>query len=169
MSRPDPQRFLGIYLDDHLAVLVGGIELVQRTLGETEDPAARAALEPILLELRDDRRAVEQVARSLGRRPSRAKQRFAWLAEKLGRLKLNGALTSRSPLSRVVELEGTSAVLVLARSLWRNLEHASPEHYREDAARRAARVEKRLTMLDVLRLAAASVAFDASGRAGDQC
>lgn len=161
---PDARRLLGIYLDDHLAVAVGGCELVRRTLGETRDPAIRSFLEQLLPDLRDDCEAASRVARSLHRTPSRLKQRLAWAAEKAGRLKLNGALTGYSPLSRLVELEGIAGVLGASRALWTTLAHAGPAAGRDDAARRAARAEERLATLYELRLATAEVVFGGGSR-----
>jgi hypothetical protein len=48
-----------------------------------------------------------------------------WLAEKLGRLKLNGRLFDYSPLSRVVEMEALIAGTMARLSLWRTLAAAA--------------------------------------------
>lgn len=159
-----PRRLLGIYLDDHLAVLTAGCELVQRTLGETKDPEIRSLLEQVLQELREDRDGATRVVRSLGRAPSTLKQRLAWTAEKLGRLKLNGAVTTHSPLSRLVELEGIAAILGASRALWQSLAQAGPPEAREDAARRAARAEERLAAVDELSAVVAGVVFGGGSR-----
>jgi hypothetical protein len=160
----DPPRLLGIYLDDHLAVLVGGGELARRTLRETKDEEIRHFLEQVLPELEDDRVAAERVVRSLGRAPNRLKQRLAWAGEKAGRLKLNGAITAHSPLSRLVELEGMAAILGASHALWTSLAHAGPADGREDAARRAARAGERRAALEELRLTVAGVVFGAGDR-----
>jgi hypothetical protein len=160
----DARRLVGIYLDDHLAILVGGYELVQRTLGETKDPAIRSFLNKLLPELRDDREAATRVVRSLGRSPNRLKQRLAWAGEKAGRLKLNGAVTGYSPLSRLVELEGIAVILGASRAVWCSLAHAGPAEGRADAGRRAARTEERLATLEELRLDAAEVVFSGANR-----
>lgn len=164
------RRLLGIYVDDHVALLVGGGELVRRSLRGAADPALRAFLETLLPELRDDQEAATRVACSVGRTPSRLKQRLVRLAEKGGRLKLNGALTSRSPLSNLVELEGIAAILGLSRARWRALEHAGPEAVRADAGRRASRADERLAGLEELRLRVAEAVLAAeyaSGGAGE--
>jgi hypothetical protein len=46
----------------------------------------------------------------------------AWLAEKFGRLKLNGSLISYSPLSRLEELEILALGVEGKLRLWRTLE-----------------------------------------------
>ena len=49
---------------------------------------------------------LQGIMQDLGFGGDRLKNVGAWTLEKAGRLKLNGELTSYSPLSRVVELEG---------------------------------------------------------------
>lgn len=48
----------------------------------------------------------------------------AKLAERLGRLKLNGRLRGYSPLSRVLELEGLAAAVGAKLQLWNALEES---------------------------------------------
>lgn len=158
------RRLLGIYLDDHAALLVGGYELVRRALRGASEPELHRLLEALLPELRDDREAVARIAASVGHRPSRLKPRLAWAAEKAGRLKLNGAVTTRSPLSGLVELEAIAAVLGACRDRWRTLERVGPGEARDDAGRRASRVEGRLGPLEELRLRVADTVFGGAGR-----
>ena len=58
----------------------------------------------------------------LGVRKDPLKPAAAWMAEKLGRLKLNGQLSGYSPLSRVVELEGLHIGITGKLELWKALE-----------------------------------------------
>ena len=153
-----------IYLQDHVAVLAGGEDLVRRTLDKTRLPELRRLLDDVLPELRDDRAALVRLLGGLGRGPSAVKVQLARLVERAGRLKLNGHLTGYSPLSRVVELEGIAGVLAATRSAWRALEQAGPEDVREDAARRARRLDERIAQVEELRLLAAEVAFTGGGR-----
>ena len=55
---------------------------------------------------------------TLGVGPDRFKVAGAWAGEKAGRLKLNGHLTSYSPQSRVIELEGLVVGVTGKRCLW---------------------------------------------------
>lgn len=152
----DERKLLGIYLDDHLAVLAGGRALARRTLRETQDAALRRFLGELLPELEEDAASVAGRIRSLGREPSALKQRLARLGERAGRLKPNGRLVSPSPLSRLVELEGLEAILGASRALWRALERAAGAEGDEEAARLAARAEDRLAELERLRLEVAA-------------
>jgi hypothetical protein len=70
------------------------------------------------------------------------KNGLGWTAEKAGRLKLNGRIVRRSPLSTVVELEGLAAGILLKRSLWTSLEALQdPRLAGHDFATLAARAE----------------------------
>jgi hypothetical protein len=72
--------------------------------------------------------------RALGVGTDRAKVALAWLAEKLGRLKLNGRLLSYSPLSRLMELELLELGVTGKLALWRALHRLAEEDARLDRA-----------------------------------
>ena len=121
---PD-SKLLGTYLNDRLALAVVGRELVKRMLGRSETGASRPALEEARRELEAAEREIERILGRIGTRPSRVKRGAAWAAEKAGRLKLNGRLVSRSPLSPVQELEGLAAILQLMALAFRALDHVA--------------------------------------------
>ena len=114
-------RLLGIYLNDHLAGATVGVELVRRARRNNSGTEFGRFLEGLERELEEDRRALEQVIERLGFRPSSAKRAAAVVAERAGRLKLNGRIVKRSPLSQFQELD----VLVMGIEgkvlLWQNL------------------------------------------------
>jgi hypothetical protein len=89
-------RWLSIYLRDHHAASAGGVALARRALGPSH---------PIAQQIARDRETLAEVMRQLDIRPSATKVGLVRVAERLGRLKLNGRLFKRSPLSRIVELE----------------------------------------------------------------
>lgn len=67
---------------------------------------------------------LREVMSRLGVSPDRAKQGFALLGERLGRLKPNGQLTGYSPLSRLIEIEGLTLGVAGKLELWRSLKAA---------------------------------------------
>ena len=84
---------------------------------------------------------------------------MAWAAEKVGRLKLNGQLTQRSPLTPLVELEGMAAGVAGKLRLWQALgEVVDDESLRARFDALAARAERQLADLEPRRLAAARLA-----------
>ena len=116
------RRLLGIYLNDHLAGAVGGLELARRTQSSNEGTELGSFLEKLIIEIEEDKAALEAVMDHLGVRKNPTKQAVVWLAEKVGRyLKLNGQLTGYSDLSRLLELETLALALEGKLSLWRSL------------------------------------------------
>lgn len=114
-------KLLRIYLNDHLAGAVGGIELARRSLGSNEDNEFGRFLERLTTDIEDDRESLEQIMDKLGVPRDPVKQKAAWFLEKAGRLKLNGQLTGYSPLSRLLELEGLALAIDAKRALWGTL------------------------------------------------
>jgi uncharacterized protein (UPF0548 family) len=145
-------RLLAIYLRDHHALLIALQQLARRmsSAGRAEEHRAFAA--EIALLTFDDRACLEAFLGRLDSAPSRTRQSAVWTAERLGRLKLNGRVVRRSPLSAVTELEGCRLLLVSNRDLWAGLAHLSIAP--PDAAERARRAERLLATADDLRLAA---------------
>lgn len=122
-ARPDPGRYLPIYLNDHLAAATGGVELARRLRSSNRDDAELGApLAQICGEIEADRETLARLMERLeiGRHP--IKPLLARAAERLGRLKLNGQLRGYSPLSRVLELEVLAAGIDGKARLWNALE-----------------------------------------------
>ena len=59
--------------------------------------------------------------RRLGVEPDRAKDTLSRIAERVGRLKLNGRLLRRSPLSDLLELETLVVGITAKQALWASL------------------------------------------------
>lgn len=118
-TRAVSRRLLSVYLNDHLAGATLGRELVRRIARENAGNRLGVFLSDDLLpEIEQDRQALRRLMNSLDVTPSPAKMTAAWLAEKLGRLKLNGELRRYSPLSRLLELEGLAMGIEGKRALW---------------------------------------------------
>jgi hypothetical protein len=115
------ERFLGIYLNDHLAGAIAGSELAKRAARNNEGTPLGTFLARLTTDIEQDRRALETLMSDLGVRKDVVKDAAAWMAEKVGRLKLNGRLVGYSDLSRLVELEGLSLGVEGKLAMWRNL------------------------------------------------
>ena len=147
MNRP---QLLAIYLNDHLAGSVGGVETARRARASNEGTDFAAPLAALCAEIESDRETLETVMEELGVARSRIKPAIGWLGEKLGRLKPNGQLRGYSPLSRVVELE----LLLLGISgklrLWALLGELVGTRSKADFAALARRAEgQRATVADL--------------------
>lgn len=148
---------LAIYLNDHLAGSTVGLELVKRAATSNEDTSYGATLAVLAREIEEDRDSLLELIEELGFGKDRLKVTGGWIAEKLGRLKLNGSLLGYSPLSRLIEIEGLFLGVTGKLSLWENLiathgERIGPVDVAE-LAERARSQRERLT--DLRREAAA--------------
>jgi hypothetical protein len=126
------EKYVRIYMQDHLAGATAGLELARRTRGANEGTDYGPPLAKVADEIESDRRQLENVMRDLGFGSDRLKNLAAWGLEKVGRLKLNGELTSYSPLSRVVELEGILTGISGKLALWVALLEVAPSEPRLD-------------------------------------
>jgi hypothetical protein len=111
-----PDRLLEIYLADHLAASLAGVELARRIAGHD------VKLDGVRAEIEEDRETLRRGVAEFGFSESRPKEVLAWAGEKLARLKLNGRLLRSSPLSRVLELEALAVGIVGKQSLWETLQ-----------------------------------------------
>jgi hypothetical protein len=119
-------KYLGIYLNDHLAGSTGGLELAKRAAGEYEGTELGTFLEDLRGDIEADRRELETIMDQLGVAANPAKQAVAWAGEKAGRLKLNGELRGTSPLTPFVELEALSLGIEGKRLMWVALAATEP-------------------------------------------
>jgi hypothetical protein len=156
MSSPgaDP-GLLGIYLNDHLAGSTTGLELFRRVAAAHRGTPAGAVMERLTREIEEDREELLRIMRTLGVPVRQYKVAAGWAMEKVGRLKLNGRLLSRSPLSSVVEFEALYLGVLGKGAGWRLLRVI--EDPRLDAAqldRLVDRAAAQADALEELRLAA---------------
>ncbi|HEX8049879.1 MAG TPA: hypothetical protein VF504_00290 [Solirubrobacterales bacterium] len=124
----DPDRLLAIYLNDHLAAATLGVELARRLRSSNRgDAEFGEALAKICAEIEEDYDALIRLMARLNVDRNPVKPVLARVAERFGRLKLNGQLRGYSPLSRVVELEGLAGGIGLKLQLWNALEQSYGE------------------------------------------
>jgi hypothetical protein len=114
-------RLLGIYLNDQLAAGVLWRETARRAQRSNEGGELGASLARVATAIAEDVATFERIMDRLGVRRNPVKTALAILAERAGRLKLNGRLTSYSPLSRFVELEFLAYGIEGKKILWQNL------------------------------------------------
>jgi hypothetical protein len=156
-SNADADRFLAIYLNDHLAGATLGVELARRLRSSNQgDAEFGPPLAQLCAEIEADRDTLVRLMERLDVRRDPLKPALAKLAEKLGRLKPNGRLRSYSPLSRVLELEIISGGIGGKLQLWNALEQSFGESLDGfDFHDLAARADSQGQRLEDLHLAAA--------------
>lgn len=122
---------LNLYLIDHLTAATGGLRLAERTRDahDGSDPELHALLAPLTEEIREDRAQLRRIVDLAGATPDPVKLVAAVAGELVGRLKLNGRLIRRSPLSSVVELEGLAIAIRGKRCGWTALDALNDERF----------------------------------------
>ncbi len=158
-------RYLGIYLNDHLAGAVGASELARRLLAAEGEGAAGEFMGSFVSELEEDRTELQGLMDRLGVVRNPVKTGAAWAAEKVGRLKLNGRLIRRSPLSLLEELEVLQLGVEGKLAMWRSLREvkARDDRFKDlDLERLIERATRQRDQLERIRLEAAARLFGAS-------
>jgi hypothetical protein len=161
-----PRHMLAIYLNDHLAGATGGHELAKRSLGNNRGTEYEAELSSIAAEIEEDKDTLERLMRELGVARSPWKTGAAWVAEKVGRGKLNGTLLGYSALSRLEELEALRSGVIAKAAMWAALADAAadvPGIRKQEMRRLLRRAERQAERLEALRLRAAGDALRGSG------
>jgi len=166
MARTDTTRdsgqsevsMLAIYLNDHLAGATAGTELAHRTARSHRDGKNGATLRRLAAEIAQDRAALLDIMTALGIKVRRYKVSAAWIGEKAGRLKFNGRLLTRSPLSDLEELEMLRLGVEGKAAGWRTLRTLADTDTRLDPARLdelISRARRQADLLEELRAGAA--------------
>ena len=149
---------LGIYLNDHLAGATGGAGLARRAAAARRGEEAGDALLRFAADVAADRAALLEIMAALDVPVRAYKVCAGWIGEKVGRLKLNGRLLSRSPLSSLEELEMMRLGVAGKAAGWRTLRvlaDTDPRLDRDRLDELIARADSQLSLLEDLRLRAA--------------
>ena len=153
------QTMLGIYLNDHLLGATAGRELARRTARSHRGREEGGALNRLAADIAQDRSALLSIMASVGVTVRAYKVGAAWIGEKAGRLKFNGRLLSRSPLSDLEELEVLQLGVEGKAAGWRTLRARADTDARLDAGRLdelISRAKRQVDELEELRARAAS-------------
>ncbi|MFE7097565.1 hypothetical protein [Streptomyces erythrochromogenes] len=162
--------FLAIYLNDHLTGANGGVEMLRRAAGAHRGGALGTSLESLAEQVAEDRESLRALMADLDVPVMRTRAVLGRLAERAGRLKLNGRVLSRSPLSDVTELEAMRIGVEGKAACWRSLRSLARTDPRIDTSlieELIGRAEQQIRALEAMRSACASQLFarEARGRA----
>ena len=153
---------LAIYLRDQLALGVAWRELARRAQRHNRGTPLGAALDRVAAGIAEDVETFETIMRELGVRTNPVKNGLAVVAERVGRLKLNGRVRSFSPLSRFEELEFLTMGIAAKKQLWTTLRDLAGLESRLPAVSfddLIARAEKQRAELEPFRVRAGTDAF----------
>lgn len=156
MESTTVQRFLTIYLNDHLAGAAGGVDRAASTARAHRDSAFGGPLRRLADDIAADRGALLSIMIRLGVPVRRYKSIAVWAAEKAGRLKPNGRLVGRSPLTDLVEFEALRLGVEGKAACWRTLltlADEAPGLRTDELERLQDRAQAQITVLEELRMA----------------
>lgn len=158
LARQSGHSLLGIYLNDHLAGATAGAQLAQRVAGSHQSSPDSDTLRRLATEIAEDRAALLDIMATLSVPVRGYKVYAALLGEKAARLKPNGYVTGRSPLSSLVELEVLRLGVEGKAAGWRTLRSQADRDSRLDSVRLdelMARARGQAVVLEELRVRAA--------------
>lgn len=118
---------LGTYLRDHYAGGIGAVELLEHLAKTHEDKPLGTFFKGLLGDVDSDLETLRGLMSALGFEESRVRNAGAWMAEKVGRVKLgSGSETYGLPLFQALE---TLAIGITGkRLLWRALGQVREAH-----------------------------------------
>ena len=115
------KHLLTIYLSDHLSGATGVVQRLSQMTSQDTDLSVHDQLVTLTSQITHERSVLQEMLKQVGVRPQRHKLLAARLAEAAGRLKLNGRVFSRSPLTPLLEIEAIRAGVTGKLSLWQTL------------------------------------------------
>ncbi|GAA2110277.1 hypothetical protein GCM10009841_32210 [Microlunatus panaciterrae] len=125
---------LAIYLNDHLTGATGGVELSRRLTRGAKGTAHESTLQRLSIEIAEDRDTLKRIMADLQVTADPVRELIGWAGEKVGRLKPNGHLITRSPLSTLLEVEMLRLGVEGKVCLWRSLTAIAAQRPVLDAA-----------------------------------
>lgn len=152
---------LGLYLSDHLTGATAGAERIERMAVDFADTPVFAALSELAAEIRGEHLYVQHLISQLGLRRRPLAEAVSWAGERVGRLKSNGSLLKRSPMTLVLEAELMRSAVIGKLGMWQTLEDNAEalgldaEQFRESAQK----AEHQREVLDRVHSYARSRAF----------
>lgn len=120
-------HLLAIYLNDHVAGATVGVQRVQRMAKVYEGTVVGTAIAPLVPQLGQEREWLLDCLRRLEIPVRTYKVVGASVAERVGRLKLNGHVRRTSPLSALLEVELLRGAVTGKKSGWQTLLAQGPD------------------------------------------
>ncbi|WP_371502951.1 hypothetical protein OG871_37445 [Kitasatospora sp. NBC_00374] len=123
---------LSIYLNDHLTGAFGGAALAHRMADTHADSRRASELRSLAREVEEDRDELVRIMNRLGVPVRRYRTWLGIAGERVARLKPNGTLVHRAPLSDLIELEAMRTGVEGKAALWRALRAIADQDPRLD-------------------------------------
>jgi hypothetical protein len=129
---------------------LGGRELFRRVARQHEGTPDGDVLAELTHEVEEDRQSLRRIMARLDVTESAPHQALMWLGEKAGRLKPNGYVVARSPLSDVLELEALRGAVASKLWGWQALRAVSVRDERLDRVELESLIERADSQLERL-------------------
>lgn len=118
---------LEIYLQNHEAAAQAGLDLFRRVASSQRRRPYGPELKTLLADIKADLASLREVMKRYDARPNPALAVALRLGERVGRLKPNGAVLQRAPLTDLVEIEGLLDAVHAKASGWQSLSAAAAD------------------------------------------
>lgn len=128
--QPDPsidRDLLNLYLSDHLSGAEAGTQRIERMVESFIDTPVYTALAELAADIRAEHDLLADLLAALGMKRLRHRQVAAWAGEHLGRLKLNGRILTRSPMTLILETEFLRSAVSGKLGVWQALQANADE------------------------------------------
>lgn len=158
-----PGTFVQTYLNDHLAAASAGVQLADRIANNQSDTPHAGELRKIASAITEDRARLRNLMTRVGVPENRPKQLVARAGEVAGRLKPNGFVVRRSPLSDLLEVEALRVAVSGKRAGWRALvvsDLAADPVVRDELEELIGRAEQQIAVLEDLHQSVARTVLD---------
>ena len=116
------KELLGLYLSDHLTGATAGAKRIERMAADFADTPVYAALAELADQIRGERAFIERLIEHLQTKRRPIAEVISWTGERVGRLKGNGAMLNRSPMTMVLEAELMRSAIAGKMGMWQTLE-----------------------------------------------
>ena len=151
-----PSQALAIYLRNHLAAAGAGRDLFARMATSQAGRAWGPTLAAVAGDVAQDCDSYRRLLKELGVRPAVATGIALRFGERVGRLKPNGHLTTRAPLSDLVEVEAGLDAIAAKGTGWRALQAAYDDSLPLDLDELRRRAEDQLARMRTVHLTVAA-------------
>jgi hypothetical protein len=155
-------ELLGVYLNDHLAGSMAGLELAEKLRDNNQGTELGNVMAALHHDIEQDRATLGELMDRLEVTQHPVKAAAGWMLERLSRLRLNPALTGSADLTRLLETEALSLGIEGKQLMWLALKDAAARDHRlagPDYDRLIERASGQRRTLEPHRLAAAERSF----------
>ena len=165
MSEGDTTKHLEVYLQDHYAGAVSALELLKHLIDAYQSEPLGGFFTELRSDIEADHKQLHNLMSALGLEESSLRNAGAWMAEKLGRIKVGITSDEDAKLRLLQALETLLIGITGKKLLWRALaavQESSPVLQRTDFAQMESRAAEQARRVEEQRLLAAQGALRAS-------